>query len=214
MTAGRLPSRRREKCSSRGSTSRSRAVSRRDRRKGKDTKEAKDTKEPTPGEAKKDEPESFSVGPFSRDGSKLLITSKKGWYVLNIATAGDAQRTPVLTLDPDKEERNPKVAALEWAPDGSSIYATYSAPDRWERGVARLPLGRPAGPAASVLERSCAMRGSIQGADVARRSTFIFGLSDGDHPADLFTTDRDYKPPALTDLNASLMAGVAVPRSS
>src|SRR4029078_9058897 len=98
---------------------------------------------------RKDEPESFSLGPFSRDGTKLLITSKKGWYVVTVA---DPQRTPVLTLDPDKEDKNPKVAALEWAPDGSSIYATYSAPDRWERGVVRLPLGRPAGPASSVLE--------------------------------------------------------------
>jgi hypothetical protein len=51
-----------------------------------------------PGDASKDtkpkdEPESFSVGPFARDGKRLLITSKKGWYV-------DVQRRrgPVLTL--------------------------------------------------------------------------------------------------------------------
>ena len=32
-----------------------------------------------------DEPESFSVTSFSRDGSKLLLTSKKGWYVAAVA---------------------------------------------------------------------------------------------------------------------------------
>jgi fermentation-respiration switch protein FrsA (DUF1100 family) len=192
--------------------SKPRSLTPRPKEEGKDTKEAKETKEPTPGDAKKDEPESFSVGPFSRDGSKLLITSKKGWYVLNI---GDAQRTAVLTLDPDKEDRNPKVAALEWAPDGSLIYATYSAPDRWERGVARLPLGRPAGPAASVLEPLVRDARLYSGVQMSRSgNTFVFGLSDGDHPADLFTTDRDFKSlRRLTDLNTSLMAGVAVPRS-
>ena len=50
----------------------------------------------------KNAPESFSAGAFSRDGAKLLITSKKGWYVVNV---GDAAKTQVLTLDPEKEDK-------------------------------------------------------------------------------------------------------------
>ena len=178
-----------------------------------DTKDTKEGEEAKKNEGtRKDEPESFSVGPFSRDGTKLLITSKKGWY---IATIADAQRTPVLTLDPEKEDKNPKVAALEWAPDGSSIYATYSAPDRWERGVVRLPLGRPAGPAASVLEPLVRDTRLYSGVQLSRSGgTFVFNLSDGDRPADLFTADRDFKSVRrLTDLNAALLAGVPLPRS-
>ena len=53
----------------------------------------------------------------------------------------------MLTLDPDEEDKAAKRAALGWAPDGASLYVTYSAPDKWERGVMRLPMGRPAGPA-------------------------------------------------------------------
>jgi dipeptidyl aminopeptidase/acylaminoacyl peptidase len=176
--------------------------------KTEETKEGEETKE----NAKKPEPESFSVGLFSRDASKLLITSKKGWYVVNVA---DGARAQVLTLDPDKEEKNPKVAALAWALDGSSIYLTYSAPDKWERGVMRLPLGRAAGPATSVLEPLIRDARLYTGAQMSHDGgTFVMGVSDGDRPADLFASDREFRNlRRLTDLNAQLLAGVSVPRS-
>jgi dipeptidyl aminopeptidase/acylaminoacyl peptidase len=160
---------------------------------------------------KKDEPESFSAGAFSRDGAKLLITSKKGWYVVTVA---DAVKTQVLTLDPAKEDKAPKLAALAWAPDGTSIYVTYSAPDKWDRGVSRLPMGRAAGPAASVLEpliRDTRLYSALQ--QSRDGGTFVFSLSDGDRPASLYAADKDFKNVhRLTDVNAS-MADTAVPRS-
>jgi dipeptidyl aminopeptidase/acylaminoacyl peptidase len=179
--------------------------------------EAGKTEEPKIDDAKaddgkkKDEPESFSAGPFSRDGAKLLITSKKGWYVVTVA---DAAKTQVLTLDPDKEDKEPKLAALAWALDGTSIYVTYSAPDKWDRGVSRLPMGRAAGPAASVLEPLIRDTRLYSGLQQAREGgTFVFSLSDGDHPASLYAADKDFKNVhRLIDVNAS-MADVAVPRS-
>jgi dipeptidyl aminopeptidase/acylaminoacyl peptidase len=179
--------------------------------------EAGKTEEPKIDDAKaddgkkKDEPESFSAGPFSRDGAKLLITSKKGWYVVTVA---DAAKMQVLTLDPDKEDKEPKLAALAWALDGTSIYVTYSAPDKWDRGVSRLPMGRAAGPAASVLEPLIRDTRLYSGLQQAREGgTFVFSLSDGDHPASLYAADKDFKNVhRLIDVNAS-MADVAVPRS-
>jgi dipeptidyl aminopeptidase/acylaminoacyl peptidase len=177
------------------------------------TEEAKKPEEGKTEDAKKaDEPESFSVSAFSRDASKLLITSKKGWYVVNVA---DAARTAVLTLDAEKEDKNPKIAALAWAPDGASIYVTYSAFDKWERGLMRLPIGRPAGPPASVLEPLIKDTRLYSGAQLSRDgATFVFSLSDGDRPADLFAADRDLRNVRrLTDVNAALLADVAVPHS-
>ena len=177
------------------------------------TDEAKKPEDGKTEDGKKaDEPESFSVSAFSRDASKLLITSKKGWYVVNVA---DAARTAVLTLDPEKEDRNPKIAALAWAPDGSSIYVTYSAFDKWERGLMRLPIGRPAGAASSVLEPIIKDARLYSGAQLSRDgATFVFSLSDGDRPADLFAADRDLRNVRrLTDVNAALLADVAVPHS-
>jgi dipeptidyl aminopeptidase/acylaminoacyl peptidase len=179
--------------------------------------EAGKTEEPKIDDAKaddgkkKDEPEAFSAGAFSRDGAKLLITSKKGWYVVTVA---DAAKTQVLTLDPDKEDKEPKLAALAWAPDGTSIYVTYSAPDKWDRGVSRLPMGRAAGPAASVLEPLIRDTRLYSGLQQSREGgTFVFSLSDGDHPASLCAADKDFKNVhRLIDVNAS-MTDVAVPRS-
>ena len=159
----------------------------------------------------KSAPEAFSAGAFSRDGSKLLVTSKKGWYVVNVA---DAAKTQVLTLDPDNEDKAPKIAALGWAPDGSSIYVTYSAPDKWERGVMRLPMGRAAGPAASVLEPLIKDTRLYSGLQHSRDGgTFVFSLSDGDRPASLYAADKDFKNVhRLLDVNPA-MAEFALPRS-
>ena len=56
----------------------------------------------TPAEKKEAEPvESFSAGVFSRDGSKILATSAKGWYVVNVA---DGTRKQILTLDKDESK--------------------------------------------------------------------------------------------------------------
>ena len=47
-------------------------------------KPKKDPAAPAPASSEEDA-ESFSVVSFSRDGSKLLLTSKKGWYVASVA---------------------------------------------------------------------------------------------------------------------------------
>ena len=39
---------------------------------------------------------------FSRDGARVLLTSKRGWYVASVA---DGARERVLTLDDTHEER-------------------------------------------------------------------------------------------------------------
>jgi dipeptidyl aminopeptidase/acylaminoacyl peptidase len=78
-----------------------------------------------------------------------------------------------------------------------------------------LPMGRPPGApdtALVPLVKDGRLYSDIQ---LSRDgSTFVFGLSDGDHPADLFAAGRDFRNPRrLTDVNASLMSGAAVPRS-
>ena len=84
-------------------------------------KEAESKKEPDPAapsgkDAKKDEPEQFAVVSFSRDGSQLLVTSKKGWYI--VAT-GDGARRRLMALDPEKEEQSPRIEAdVAGAPTG------------------------------------------------------------------------------------------------
>jgi dipeptidyl aminopeptidase/acylaminoacyl peptidase len=159
----------------------------------------------TPDEKKDAEtPESFSVGSFSRDGTKLLITSSKGWYVVTVA---DASRKPILTLDKDPE-KNPRISALDWAPDGSGIYATWGARDAWLRGLVKIDAAT--GQMTTLIKDSRLYGGPRFSRDGAR---VVVSLSDGDRPAELYAADASFRSLAsLTTLNPWL-AGRTLPKS-
>jgi dipeptidyl aminopeptidase/acylaminoacyl peptidase len=159
----------------------------------------------TADERKETEPaESFAVTSFSRDATKLLVTSRKGWYVVNVA---DASRRQVVALDAD-EEKNPRLGALAWTPDGTGIYATWAARDRWDRGVVRIDTAT--GQMTSLVCDS-RLYTSVRFSRDGRR--VVFSLSDGDRPADVYTADASWRgEKALTNLNAWL-ANRPLPRS-
>jgi dipeptidyl aminopeptidase/acylaminoacyl peptidase len=141
-----------------------------------------------------EEPESFGVTSFSRDGSKLLLTSKKGWYVASVA---DGARERVLTLDDKNEDRNPKLTVVDWTPAGDALLVQYGEPDKWDRGLSRLDLKTKA--LTSLVRDS----GVYQGFRTSRDgSTVIFQKSDGTRPAELYAADASFtNVRKLTDLN-------------
>ena len=159
----------------------------------------------TPDEKKESEAaESFSVESFSRDATKLLITSRKGWYVVNVV---DGARRQILTLDAD-EEKNPRIAALDWAPDGSAIFATHGARDRWDRGVVRIDT--TSGQMTTLVKDARLYSNPRLSRD---GGTFVFSGSDGDRPAELQVADAGFKQVrTLTNLNPWL-DGRALPKS-
>ena len=167
-------------------------------------KPQQDPSAPPPGPGA-EAPESFSVVSFSRDGSKLLITSKKGWYVASVA---DGTRERVLTLDDTNEEKNPRLTAVDWMPSGDAILVQYGEPDRWDRGLSRLDLKTKA---LTSLARD---NGVYQGFRMARDGrTIIFQKSDGTRPAELYAADAGFtNVRKLTDLNP-WMAKKALPAS-
>jgi dipeptidyl aminopeptidase/acylaminoacyl peptidase len=170
-------------------------------------KPAADAKPPvvTPDEKKEAETaESFAAGPFSRDGSRLVVTSSKGWYVVTVA---DGTRKQILALDKD-EAKNPRVSVLDWAPDGSAIYATWGARDQWDRGVARIDA---ASGQMTLLVKDARLYSGVRMSRDGRR--FVVSVSDGDRPANLYLTDASFstlKP--ITALNPWL-DGRPVPKS-
>jgi dipeptidyl aminopeptidase/acylaminoacyl peptidase len=159
----------------------------------------------TPDEKKETEAaESFAAGSFSRDASRLLVTSSKGWYVVNVA---DGSRKQIVALDKD-ENKNPRLSALDWAPDGSAIYASWGARDKWERGIAKIDTS--SGQLSMLVKDSRLYSNVRQSRD---GSTFLVTVSDGERPGDLYVTDASFqnlKP--LTHLNPWL-DGRALPKS-
>lgn len=156
-------------------------------------KPRRDPAAPAPA-AGEEEVESFAVQSFSRDGSKLLLTSKQGWYVASVA---DGARERVLTLDDKNEDRNPRLTALDWSPNGDAILVQYGEPDRWDRGISRLDVKNKS---LTTLVRDASV---YQGVRVSRDgSTVVFQKSDGTRPAELYAADAGFSSVRkLTDLN-------------
>lgn len=157
------------------------------------------------GEAAEERRETFSVVSFSRDASKLLVTSRKGWYVIDVA---GGTREPVLSIDEENEERNPRLQALAWSPDGTAIYLSSSERDRWHRGFERLTLATKT--RTPLLKDACLYGGFRMSRS---GSTILFSMSDGSRPNDVYATSPDFAAPRrLTDANPWL-ASKKVPRS-
>ena len=134
--------------------------------------------------AEEDETESFAVTSFSRDGSKLLLTSKKGWYVAAVA---DGARERVLTLDDKNEDRNPKVTAVDWTPAGDALLVQYGEPDRWDRGLSRLDLKTRS--LTTLIRDSSVYQNFRMSRD---GSTLVFQKSDGTRPGELYAADPGF----------------------
>jgi dipeptidyl aminopeptidase/acylaminoacyl peptidase len=149
-------------------------------------------------------PESFSVESFSRDATKLLVTSRKGWYILNVA---DGARRQIFTLDADAE-KNPRISALDWTPDGTAIYATMGARDKWERGVVRIDTTTGT---VTTLVKDARLYSNLR---LSRDGgTFVFSGSNGDRPAELHVADSTWRQVrSLTTLNPWL-EGRPLPKS-
>jgi dipeptidyl aminopeptidase/acylaminoacyl peptidase len=170
---------------------------------GEAAKEPEPLKPDAAGAAKPEE-ESFSPVSFSRDGARLLITSRKGWYVASVA---DETRDLIVPMAED-EEKNPRLTAIDWTPDGSAIYASWGSRSKWERGIVRVDIATRA---VTPLRRDDAVYG---GARLSRDgSTFVFTMSDGDRPAELYVADARFTSvKKLTDLNPWISAK-ALPKS-
>jgi len=113
-----------------------------------------------------------------------------------------------MALDPEKEEQSPRIEATSWSPDGQAIYATWSARDKWERGLVRLDSATGD---MKPLVRDARLYGGFRLSRDGR--TFVFTRTDGDTPAELYAADADFTSVRkLTDLNP-WMTDRALPRS-
>lgn len=138
----------------------------------------------------------FSVERWSADGELLLLTSSKGWHTLDVVR-GDLQT--VLALEEDEDTR-PRRNVVQWSGDGRHLYFTYSARDRWERGLKRLDIG--SGEVASLMVDANLYRGWQISGD---GSTVVYTMSDGDRPDDIWVSATDGAGPArLTEFNPQL----------
>jgi dipeptidyl aminopeptidase/acylaminoacyl peptidase len=147
---------------------------------------------------------SFSVASWSPDGADLLLTSRLGWHLVDVASR-DMQ--VVFTLEDDEDAR-PRRQVQAWSEDGRYVYFSYSERDRWQRGLKRLDVGT--GQVETVVLNDDLYRSWNVSDD---GSTVVYEMSDGDRPDDLWVMRHDAAAPSrLTDMNPQL-GDVALTRS-
>jgi len=138
----------------------------------------------------------FSVSRWSPAGDKLLLTTDRGWHLLDLA--GD-ELSDLLVLEEDEEAR-PRRSVQAWSEDGRHLYFTYSARDRWQRGLKRLDV-QSGEVETIVLDEN--LYGSLNISDDG--GTMVYMMSDGDQPNEIWVRRRGApEPRQLTASNPQL----------
>jgi dipeptidyl aminopeptidase/acylaminoacyl peptidase len=178
--------------------------------------EKKETNEEGKDEEKSDKKEDkkqrFSILRFSPDGKQLLCTSSRPtpeeeqpyrqttparqFWLIDVKT-GDRI---MIHESSEIPEKRPSLQTVDWSPDGKSVYFSYSAPDRYDRGLVKFDL------------KSREFSDLLRNDHIYRRwrmsedgQIFVFSDSAGDEPAEWFTADLKFSQiKKLTDLNPQL----------
>lgn len=135
----------------------------------------------------------FTINRWSPDNRHILASSKKGYWLID-----SKEKSMQLIYEfPEDKEHAPKLNILSWSPDAKFWFMSYSAKDKWERGIIRYDL------------ESKEIKDLIKDANLYSRwrmskdgSKFFYNFSDGNLPNDLFVIQNSFKNEVqLTDLN-------------
>ncbi|MFY0594605.1 alpha/beta hydrolase family protein [Roseivirga sp.] len=161
------------------------------------------TKEPvniTKGKAFEDEENEkavkFSVVRWNSIGSKLLLSSKKGWWTIN-ANGDDLKMIYELPQTDEEKKLAPNRNVVKWSNDGNYLYVSYSEKEDWVRGIQRFNIDE------GEFEDLMTNKNLYSGWRFARDTDrVVYSKSDGDRPNNVFTNTLDFNSEdQLTDLN-------------
>ena len=146
----------------------------------------------------------FSVQRWSPSGGQLLLSSRDAWHLLDVES--NELRT-LLELEEDADAR-PRRQIQAWSDDGRHLLFSFSARDRWQRGLKRLDV------ATGAIETLVLDDNLYRSWNVSDDGgTIVYTMSDGDRPDEIWTTAGDrFAPRRLTDSNPEL-DDVALTRS-
>jgi dipeptidyl aminopeptidase/acylaminoacyl peptidase len=144
----------------------------------------------------KKEVEKFTAVRLSAHGERLVASDKRGLWVID--TASGAKDLFVSMPEEDKEA--PRYQVVDWSPDGSQIYLSYTSRKTWERGLERYDIqAKRQTPLIRDGKIYTNFRMSKDG------TTFVFMAADGNRPADVYAANADFSSVRrLTTANPSL----------
>jgi len=135
----------------------------------------------------------FSVNRWSPDGQYVLASSKTGYWLID----ADTKEMKLIFEFPEDKEKAPDKNIIDWSPDGNCLYMSYSAKDKWERGILRYDIS-------SGVEQELLINDNLYSRWSMSEdgNRFFYQFSDGDQPFDLYVADPGFKEQKrLTNLN-------------
>jgi len=135
----------------------------------------------------------YSVTQWRPDGTALLVESQRGYHLLDV----DSGTIELVYPFPEGEDEGPRLSVTHWSQDGNSLFMTYSARDRWERGLVRYDI--PEGRTIDLIKD----QNLYDDWEFTENGDRVFySMSDGDMPDDLYVADAAFRSATrLTQLN-------------
>ncbi|MXX71152.1 MAG: S9 family peptidase, partial [Gemmatimonadetes bacterium] len=146
----------------------------------------------------------FSVQRWSPDGDALLLSSQDAWHLLDL---GSNELRTVLQLEDDADTR-PRRQVQGWSDDGRHIHFSFSARDRWHRGLKRLDTATGA---VATLTLDTNLYRSWNVSDDG--NTIVYTMSDGDRPDEIHVARGDLSAPRRLTTSNPQLDDVALTRS-
>jgi dipeptidyl aminopeptidase/acylaminoacyl peptidase len=138
---------------------------------------------------------------LSHDGRTLIASNREGLWLMDTQTGA----RELFHASPEAETAAdsaalPRYAVVAWSRDANSIYLTYAARDKWERGLYRYD--RATKQMREVVKDARRYSGWQLSDD---GSTILFSIAEGAAPADVFVANADFTNlHKLTNNNAAL----------
>ena len=147
----------------------------------------------TPPSASDPQEENFEMIRWNPRGTGLLVGSQKGYNILDIES-GDIN---LIYKFQDEEYARPELEIESWTSNGKHLYISYSATDRWERGLFRYDIETQS--AKDLIIDQNLYRNWNLSEDA---STIVYTRTNGDVPPEVWVSDNSFdKPRKLTELN-------------
>ncbi len=146
----------------------------------------------------------FSVQRWSPDGDALLLSSQDAWHFLDL---GSNDLRTVLQLEEDADTR-PRRQVRGWSDGGRHIHFSFSARDRWQRGLKRLDTATGA-VETLVLDDNLYRSWNISDDG----NTIVYTMSDGDRPDEIHVARGDLSAPRQLTASNPQLDDVALTRS-
>jgi len=147
----------------------------------------------TPSITSDSEEYEFEIVRWNALGTDLLLSSQEGYHLLDIQSGDIA----LIYGFEDEEDERPDLEIQSWTDDGKHLYISYSASDRWERGLLRYNVETQSSEDL-ILDHNLYRNWNIS-EDV---STIVYSKTDGDVPPEVWVSDNSFsKPRQLTELN-------------